>query len=79
MGARPEKNKKIKSESKKKKHKIRRNHSAVSRKKPRESPHFLQSNVNLRFYYIFFQYLFSIFGFSLLSSAYFGGLKLSFS
>ena len=77
MGAMPEKKKKKKAESKKKQQK-RRKHCAVSRKKPRERQHFLQRNVNLRFYYICFQYLFSIFGFSLITSAYFGDLKISF-
>ena len=68
MGALPKKTQKKEAESKKKttkqKQQKRRNHCAVSRKKPRERQHFLQRNGNLRFYYICFQYLFSISGFS---------------
>ena len=68
-----------KNKSWKQKKNPRRNHCAVSRKKPRKRPHFLQLNMNLRFCFICVQYLFSIFGFSLLTSAYFSGIKLSFS
>ena len=78
MGARPKENKqtkKIKAGSKKKTPKESRR---STQKEPGKRPHFLQLNMNLPFYFICVQYLFSIFGFNLLTSTYFSGFKLSF-
>ena len=82
MGAMPEKTKKkklkVKKKNKIKTTKTKETLRSKQKETQRERQHFLQRNVNLRFYYICFQYLFSIFGFSLITSAYFGGLKISF-